>query len=96
MPAGRRRLLNITFAYSQLEPSAGAEISGLSEHPGLTLLQQKLRRHRVSGLAPYVALFALGNLIQIPGWIFPASAVAEVAHRRDRPPPAALTGSPLA
>ncbi len=31
--------------------------------------------HPVSGAALFVALFCLGNLIQIPGWVFLAAAV---------------------
>lgn len=55
--------------------AAGAEISGLREHFSLALLQQQLAHNRVSGLALFVVLFTLGNLTQVPGWIFLASAV---------------------
>ncbi|MCX7176218.1 MAG: VTT domain-containing protein [Proteobacteria bacterium] len=55
--------------------AVGAEIFGLREHFSLPLLQQKLTQNKVSGLSLFVMLFALGNLIQIPGWIFLVSAV---------------------
>lgn len=52
-----------------------AELSGLREHFSLEFLHQTLLENRWSGLAIFVALFAAGNLIQIPGWIFLAAAV---------------------
>lgn len=52
-----------------------AELSGLREHFSLEYLHQILLANRWSGLAIFVALFAVGNLIQIPGWIFLAAAV---------------------
>lgn len=55
--------------------AGGAELVGLREHFSVTLLQQKLAEHRTSGLMLFVLLFSLGNLIQIPGWIFLAAAV---------------------
>jgi len=54
---------------------AVAEFSGLREHLSLAFLREKLVDHRLTGLVIFVLLFALGNLIQIPGWIFLASAV---------------------
>jgi uncharacterized membrane protein YdjX (TVP38/TMEM64 family) len=38
-------------------------------------LQQKILANRLEGLLVFVLLFALGNLIQIPGWLFLAAAV---------------------
>ncbi len=52
-----------------------AEGFGLREHFSLAMLQAQLTQHPIGGLLAFVALFALGNLIQIPGWIFLASAV---------------------
>jgi len=49
--------------------------SGLREHFSLAFLQQQILAHRVGGLLLFVLLFALGNLIQIPGWLFLAAAV---------------------
>lgn len=51
------------------------EWSGLRAHFDLAFLQQRIAENRVGGLAAFVLLFALGNLIQIPGWVFLAAAV---------------------
>lgn len=51
------------------------ELSGLREHFNLEFLQQRIAENRISGLLFFVLLFSLGNLIQIPGWIFLAAAV---------------------
>ena len=51
------------------------ELSGLREHFSLQFLQQRFADNKLSGLLVFVALFSLGNLIQIPGWIFLAAAV---------------------
>ena len=52
-----------------------AQVSGLREHFTLAFVQQKLADNRVVGLLVFVLLFTLGNLIQIPGWVFLAAAV---------------------
>ena len=51
------------------------QLSGLREHFSLAFLQQKITENQVSGLLIFVLLFSLGNLIQIPGWVFLAAAV---------------------
>lgn len=51
------------------------ELSGLREHFNLAFLQQQIAANRLSGLMIFIMLFSLGNLIQIPGWIFLAAAV---------------------
>lgn len=51
------------------------ELSGLRQHFSLEFLQQRILEHRISGLLIFVLLFALGNLVQIPGWVFLAAAV---------------------
>ncbi|MHB1084957.1 MAG: TVP38/TMEM64 family protein [Thiobacillus sp.] len=51
------------------------ELSGLRAHFNLAFLQQTIRNHLVSGLMIFVLVFALGNLVQIPGWVFLAAAV---------------------
>ncbi|MEK1904717.1 MAG: VTT domain-containing protein [Pseudomonas sp.] len=51
------------------------QLSGLREHFNLPFLQQLLVENRASGLLLFTLLFALGNLIQLPGWIFLAAAV---------------------
>jgi uncharacterized membrane protein YdjX (TVP38/TMEM64 family) len=38
-------------------------------------LRQVLHANLLSGIAAFVLLFAVGNLMQVPGWIFLASAV---------------------
>lgn len=51
------------------------ELSGLRDHFNLAFLRQQISEHQLSGLLLFVLLFSLGNLIQIPGWIFLAAAV---------------------
>lgn len=52
-----------------------AEVSGIRGHLTLIFLRETLAAHPVTGVAVFVMLFGLGNLIQIPGWIFLAAAV---------------------
>ena len=49
--------------------------TGLREHLNLQYLQQQLHGHPVSGLALCVVLFAVANMLHLPGWIFLAAAV---------------------
>ena len=49
--------------------------SGLRDHFSLAYLQQQIQENRITGLLIFVLLFVLGNLIQIPGWLFLAAAV---------------------
>ena len=51
------------------------ELSGLRDHLTLAYLRQTILVHEVGGLLIFVAIFSLGNLVHIPGWIFLASAV---------------------
>lgn len=51
------------------------EFSGLRDHFSLEFLRQKILDNRLSGLFIFVLAFTLGNLIQIPGWVFLAAAV---------------------
>ncbi|MFP5417847.1 MAG: TVP38/TMEM64 family protein [Gammaproteobacteria bacterium] len=51
------------------------EWSGLRAQITLEYLQQTIRAHLVGGLLIFILAFTLGNLIQIPGWIFLAAAV---------------------
>jgi len=51
------------------------QISGLRAHFNLAFLRQKIIENRISGLMIFILLFALGNLIQIPGWVFLAASV---------------------
>lgn len=52
-----------------------AQVSGLRSQFNLAYLRGILDGHPVEGLLIFVVLFALGNLIQLPGWLFLASAV---------------------
>ncbi|MFM7331110.1 MAG: TVP38/TMEM64 family protein [Brachymonas sp.] len=52
-----------------------AHFSGLRGHFNLAYLRGILEGHPVLGLLAFVALFTLGNVIQLPGWLFLASAV---------------------
>ena len=54
---------------------AAFELSGLRAHLSLDFLRQQIIANRLSGLLIFVLLFCLGNLIQIPGWLFLAAAV---------------------
>ena len=54
---------------------AAFELSGLRGHFSLAYLHQILSDNPLSGLLVFILVFALGNLVQIPGWIFLAAAV---------------------
>ena len=49
--------------------------SGLRQDFSVAALRQTLAGSRWEGLALFVLLFSIGNLAQVPGWIFLASAV---------------------
>lgn len=51
------------------------ELSGLREHFSLDYLRRTIEDNPIGGLLVFVVLFALGNLVQIPGWLFLAAAV---------------------
>jgi len=51
------------------------EVSGLRDHFNLAFIRELILQHRIGGLILFVLLFSLGNLIQIPGWVFLAAAV---------------------
>lgn len=51
------------------------ELTGLRDHFNLAFLQQMILHHPVGGLLLFILLFVLGNLVQIPGWVFLAAAV---------------------
>ncbi len=63
------------------------QLSGLREHFSLAFLQQKIAENRVTGLLIFILLFSLGNLIQIPGWVFLAAAVLTLGRSWAPPPP---------
>lgn len=68
-----RRLIFVLLFLAVL--FAGAQWSGLRQHFSLPFLRQTLSDNQAGGLTVFVVLFMLGNLIQVPGWIFLASAV---------------------
>jgi uncharacterized membrane protein YdjX (TVP38/TMEM64 family) len=49
--------------------------TGLRQNFNLVFLRQTLSESGWEGLVLFVFLFSLGNLVQVPGWIFLASAV---------------------
>jgi len=51
------------------------EFTHLRGQINLVFLQQEIQAHRLGGLVLFIVLFALGNLIQVPGWMFLAAAV---------------------
>jgi len=51
------------------------QLSGLRDHFSLAFLRQTILDNQISGLLIFSLVFALGNLIQIPGWLFLAAAV---------------------
>ena len=51
------------------------QLSGLRDHFSLAFLRQTILDNQISGLLVFTLVFALGNLIQIPGWLFLAAAV---------------------
>jgi uncharacterized membrane protein YdjX (TVP38/TMEM64 family) len=51
------------------------QVSGLRDNFSLVFLQKRFLDNEATGLLIFIVLFALGNLIQLPGWIFLAAAV---------------------
>src|SRR6476646_3881617 len=68
-----RRLLGVVAFLAVL--LAIFEATGLRGHFDLAFIRELISRHRVCGIVLFVLLFALGNLIQIPGWLFLSAAV---------------------
>ena len=68
-----RRLLGVVLFLGVL--LIVLEASGLRDHFSLDFIRDAMLRHPIGGLLLFVALFALGNLVQIPGWVFVAAAV---------------------
>ena len=68
-----KRLLGVCLFLGVL--LAVFEVSGLRDHFNLSFIRQLILQHRIGGLVLFVFLFSLGNLIQIPGWVFLAAAV---------------------
>lgn len=49
--------------------------SGLRAQISVQLLHEALERHPLKGLLLFTGLFVVGNLIQVPGWLFLVAAV---------------------
>ena len=54
--------------------------SGLRGHLNLAYVREQLQGHPVQGFLTFALLFILGNLVQIPGWLFLAAAVLAVGQ----------------
>jgi len=54
--------------------------TGLAERVSPQMLHDAFERHKLSGLLLFTALFSLGNLVQLPGWIFLTAAVAALGQ----------------
>jgi uncharacterized membrane protein YdjX (TVP38/TMEM64 family) len=50
-------------------------LSGLRGQLNLVYLREQLQGHPVEAFLSFLLLFVVGNLVQIPGWLFLASAV---------------------
>ncbi len=68
-----RRLIGVVFFLVLLW--VVFEVSGLRGHLNLAFVRDQLLGRPITGLMLFVLFFAIGNLIQIPGWIFLAAAV---------------------
>jgi uncharacterized membrane protein YdjX (TVP38/TMEM64 family) len=51
------------------------QFSGLKQQINLQLIHDSFAHHVVLGLLVFTGLFAIGNLAQLPGWLFLAAAV---------------------
>jgi uncharacterized membrane protein YdjX (TVP38/TMEM64 family) len=54
---------------------AAIDVAGLREQFNLEFIRQVILEHRAGGLFLFILLFALGNLIHIPGVLFMVAAV---------------------
>lgn len=51
------------------------QVTGMRDYLTVTYLKDRLTESPWSGLAVFVVLFCLGNLLHVPGWIFLAAVV---------------------
>jgi uncharacterized membrane protein YdjX (TVP38/TMEM64 family) len=68
-----KRLLGVIVFFGVL--LAVFQFTGLRGHFNLAFLRDAFLAHKLSGVLIFVAMFSLGNLIQIPGSVFLAAAV---------------------
>jgi uncharacterized membrane protein YdjX (TVP38/TMEM64 family) len=75
-PPARRRWRRLALVLALLALLwAVFHFTGLRDRINPQTLREGFAEHRFWGFAAFAALFALGNLVQLPGWIFLASAV---------------------
>ena len=72
MPRYNRLFLVIAFLALLL---AVFHYSGMRGNFSYSYMHQKFIENKLTGLLLFIVLFAIGNLIQIPGWVFLAAAV---------------------
>lgn len=70
----RRNRQWLTVALFLVVLLAAFQWLGLRGQISIDFVQQQIRSHQVGGLLIFALLFSLGNLIQIPGWLFLAAA----------------------
>ena len=68
-----RRIVGVAMLWLLL--LGAAQHFDLRQHFQLESLRQTLADSRWEGLVVFILLFSLGNLLQVPGWIFLAAAV---------------------
>ena len=73
MPYRWARLLGVVFFTLSL--LVAIRISGLQNHIDLHYLHDLFIANQFRGICIFIALFVLGNLAHLPGWIFLAAAV---------------------
>jgi uncharacterized membrane protein YdjX (TVP38/TMEM64 family) len=76
---GRYRRLCIVLAFLVLV-WAVFRFSGVESHFSAQFLRERFAQHKLFGLLVFTGVFALGNLIQIPGWLFLVSAVVALGQ----------------
>ncbi|MEO7128746.1 MAG: VTT domain-containing protein [Rhodoferax sp.] len=68
-----KRLIGVIVFFGAL--LAVFQFTGLRGHFNLTFLRDAFLAHKLGGVLIFIAMFSLGNLIQIPGSVFLAAAV---------------------
>jgi uncharacterized membrane protein YdjX (TVP38/TMEM64 family) len=55
-------------------------LTGMRDHFNLAYVRDQFDNHKIIGLLVFIALFCMGNLIQLPGIIFLAAAVLSLGR----------------
>lgn len=58
------------------------QFTGLRDHLNLAYMRQVFMDHEVAGVLIFTLLFALGNLLHLPGWLFLVAAVLALGEVR--------------